>query len=59
MRERLRGISRDQFTERDIQTLCMRLCEVVQEGLGEKVEWISKDKIGSAGDRTSIIPRTK
>ena len=25
------GISRDQFTERDIQTLCMRLCEVVQE----------------------------
>ena len=59
MRERLRGISRDHFTERDIQTLCMRLCEVVQEGLGEKVEWISRDQIGTAGDRTSIIPRTK
>ena len=36
-RERLRGISRDRFTERDIQTLCMRLCEVVQQGLGGKV----------------------
>ena len=41
----MRGISRDQFTERDIQTLCMRLCEVVQEGLGEKVGGISRDQL--------------
>ena len=44
-RERLRGISRHQFTERDIQTLCMRLCEVVQQGLGGKVGGISRDRL--------------
>ena len=44
-RERLRGISRHQFTVRDIQTLCMRLCEVVQQGLGGKVGGITRDQL--------------
>ena len=41
----MRGISRDQFAERDIQTLCMRLGEVMQHGLGEKVGGISRDQL--------------
>ena len=31
--------------ERDIQTLCMRLCEVAQQGLGERVGGITRDQL--------------